>query len=86
MSIVWVDVIAGLVESPPQIGRNSNTLKVVAPGLIGRVFEEFAQIENPLQRRAKGTGLGLPLSRRLADLLLTPSLVPLAPLASARRP
>ena len=27
------------------------------------------QIENPLQRRVKGTGLGLPLSKRLAELL-----------------
>lgn len=36
---------------------------------LGRVFDEFVQIENPLQRRAKGTGLGLPLSKRLAELL-----------------
>ena len=33
------------------------------------VFEEFAQIPNPLQRRVKGTGLGLPLCRNLATLL-----------------
>jgi signal transduction histidine kinase/CheY-like chemotaxis protein len=34
-----------------------------------QIFEEFAQIENPLQRRVKGTGLGLPLCKRLSELL-----------------
>ena len=34
-----------------------------------RIFEEFAQVRNPLQTRVKGTGLGLPLCRRLATLL-----------------
>jgi signal transduction histidine kinase/CheY-like chemotaxis protein len=34
-----------------------------------RIFEEFTQIESPLQSQTKGTGLGLPLSRKLAGLL-----------------
>jgi signal transduction histidine kinase len=34
-----------------------------------RVFEEFSQIEHELQRRTTGSGLGLPLSRKLAELL-----------------
>lgn len=34
-----------------------------------RIFEEYVQIDSPLQKRTKGTGLGLPLSRQLAQLL-----------------
>jgi signal transduction histidine kinase/CheY-like chemotaxis protein len=34
-----------------------------------RIFQEFTQIDSPLQRRVKGTGLGLPLCRKLAELL-----------------
>ena len=41
----------------------------IAPEDQGRIFEEFAQLEHRLQRQVKGTGLGLPLSRRLAELL-----------------
>jgi signal transduction histidine kinase len=41
----------------------------IAPENQVRIFEEFAQIEGPLQIRAKGAGLGLALSRKLADLL-----------------
>lgn len=33
------------------------------------IFEEFSRIEGAAQRRVHGTGLGLPLSRRLAELL-----------------
>jgi signal transduction histidine kinase len=41
----------------------------IAPENLQLVFEEFSQIEHPLQRRSKGTGLGLPLCRKLAALL-----------------
>ena len=41
----------------------------IAPENHRRIFEEFTQVENPLQKSVKGTGLGLPLSQRLAGLL-----------------
>lgn len=34
-----------------------------------KIFEEFVQLDNPAQRKIKGTGLGLPLCRKLAALL-----------------
>lgn len=33
------------------------------------IFQEFSQVENPLQDRHRGTGLGLPLCRNLTALL-----------------
>src|SRR5205085_415002 len=35
----------------------------------GRLFHEFGQVPNRLQSRVRGTGLGLSLSKRLAELL-----------------
>jgi signal transduction histidine kinase len=55
--------------------RETITFSVVDTGIgikpehIPRIFEEFGQVDGPLQRRAKGTGLGLPLARKLAKLL-----------------
>jgi signal transduction histidine kinase/CheY-like chemotaxis protein len=41
----------------------------IAPDDQERIFQEFAQIDHPIQRRVQGTGLGLPLCRKLAELL-----------------
>ena len=41
----------------------------IAPADRERIFEDFAQVDGPLQRRVRGTGLGLPLARKLAELL-----------------
>jgi signal transduction histidine kinase len=41
----------------------------IAQGDQEKIFDEFTQLENPAQNRVKGTGLGLPLCRKLATLL-----------------
>jgi len=41
----------------------------IAPENRELIFQDFSQIDHPIQRRVKGTGLGLPLSKKLASLL-----------------
>jgi signal transduction histidine kinase len=36
---------------------------------LGVLFQDFVQIDSPVQRRWRGTGLGLSLSKRLAEIL-----------------
>ena len=40
----------------------------IPPGSAERIFERFAQVEDPLVRRHEGTGLGLAIARELALL------------------
>jgi signal transduction histidine kinase/ActR/RegA family two-component response regulator len=41
----------------------------IAPTDQQLIFEEFGQVEHPLQQHVKGTGLGLPLCSKLCSLL-----------------
>jgi signal transduction histidine kinase/CheY-like chemotaxis protein len=41
----------------------------IARADIELIFQEFGQVNHRLQSRVKGTGLGLPLSKKLAELL-----------------
>ncbi len=66
----------GEVMVSAEQGENGTVRFVVAdtglgipPEHLEDVFQEFTQIENPLQERYRGTGLGLPLCRKLAMLL-----------------
>jgi signal transduction histidine kinase/CheY-like chemotaxis protein len=68
---------AGEVRVSASLGRSGDTVTFsvadtgigIAPEDQERIFDEFTQIDNPLQQRQKGTGLGLPLTRKLALLL-----------------
>lgn len=41
----------------------------IAPEFHSSIFEDFSQVNSPLQKRLRGTGLGLSLSKKLAQLL-----------------
>lgn len=41
----------------------------IAPEHHSMIFQDFAQIDSPLQRKWRGTGLGLSLSKKIAELL-----------------
>ncbi|HEU5020331.1 MAG TPA: ATP-binding protein [Bryobacteraceae bacterium] len=49
--------------------RVSDTGIGIAPENLDLIFQDFSQVDNPIQRRVKGTGLGLPLSKKLAEML-----------------
>ena len=41
----------------------------ISPEDQDRIFEDFTQVDSPRQRKVRGTGLGLSLSRKLAQVL-----------------
>ena len=41
----------------------------IDPKFHSAMFQDFTQIDSPIQKRLRGTGLGLSLSKRLAELL-----------------
>ena len=41
----------------------------IDPKFHAAIFQDFAQVDSPIQKRLRGTGLGLSLSKSLAELL-----------------
>jgi signal transduction histidine kinase/CheY-like chemotaxis protein len=66
----------GEIRVAARLGHDDTVLFSVSDTGIGiasddqeRIFQQWTQVEGRLQKTAKGSGLGLPLSRRLAQLL-----------------
>lgn len=66
----------GEVRVSVKTGHDDTVVFAVADSGIGiapedqeRIFQEWAQVDGKLQKTRRGTGLGLPLSRKLAQLL-----------------
>lgn len=64
-----VRVSAGMEDAETVCFKVQDTGVGIAEENLETIFEEFVQVEGPHQRGKHGTGLGLPLSRRLAELL-----------------
>jgi signal transduction histidine kinase/ActR/RegA family two-component response regulator len=67
----------GEVRVKARLGSDGQTVRIsvqdtgvgIAEQDLGLIFEEFTQVQNRLQQKVKGTGLGLPLCKKLAQLL-----------------
>jgi len=64
-----VRVMARVISKEEVLFSVSDTGIGIAAENQWRIFEEFTQIEGVHQKKSKGTGLGLPLSKKLAELL-----------------
>jgi signal transduction histidine kinase len=62
--------ISAVMENSTHIRFSvSDTGIGIAASLHGALFEDFSQVDSPLQKRLRGTGLGLSLCKRFATLL-----------------
>lgn len=64
-----VRVSASMDEGDRIIFTVADTGIGIAPSDLDKIFHEFSQVDNEFQRKYRGTGLGLPLSQNLANLL-----------------
>jgi signal transduction histidine kinase len=60
--------VAGAVEEGDLVIRVADTGIGIAPEDIQKALDPFSQIDSSLARRYQGTGLGLPLAKRLIEL------------------
>lgn len=69
------EVRVSAVRSTGAEGQDDITFAVADTGIgiaeefHDAIFQDFTQIDSPIQKRLRGTGLGLSLSKRLAELL-----------------
>jgi signal transduction histidine kinase len=83
MRQVLINIISNAVKFTPQGGiaihaeiKDENTFRIrvkdtgigVPPDKLEMIFEAFSQVDTSTTRKAGGTGLGLPISRRLVEM------------------
>ncbi len=64
-----IRVSAALERESEICFRVADTGIGIAPENLDLIFQDFSQVDHPIQKRVKGTGLGLPLSKKLAEML-----------------
>jgi signal transduction histidine kinase len=61
--------VSAVQEGDSMVFSVTDTGIGIAPEFHQAIFQDFIQLDSPIQKRLRGTGLGLSLSKRLAELL-----------------